>query len=103
VVVAAGRCPFTTDGLLARQCLAEQRRTVGPDSSVRPIPDLGPSAERIAMPGFGTAATLLRGAKWIAAGIIWLPAVKHPELAVALLRYAAVNFNSYSSTPRQDC
>jgi hypothetical protein len=26
------------------------------------------------------------------AGITWLPTVKDPELAVALLRYAAVNF-----------
>jgi hypothetical protein len=55
------------------------------------------------MPGFGTAATLLRGAKWILAGFIWPPTVKHAELAVALLRYVAVNFKSYSTTPQHDC
>ena len=88
---------------LARECLAQQNRTVGPGSSSRPIPDLGPSAESVVLPKEGTVATLLRGAKWIAVGIIWPQAASHPELAVTLLRDAAPNFNSYSNTPQQEC
>lgn len=93
-----------TSAALARECFAQQRQSVGQGSSSRPIPDLGPSAESVALPKAGTVdAILLRGAKWIVVGIVWPPAVKHPERAVRLLRDAAANFGSYSNTPQQEC
>jgi hypothetical protein len=93
-----------TSAALARECFIQQRQSEGQGSSSRPIPDLGPSAESVVLPGAGTVvAVLLRGAKWIVVGIVWPPAVKHPERAVRLLRDAAANFGSYPGARQHEC
>lgn len=101
-IVGIGTYMYSSVGL-ARECLAQQRQSVGLGASSRPIPNLGPSAESVVSPTNGTVAILLRGAKMIVVGITWPPAARHPELAVTLLRDAAANFNSYSNTPQREC
>src|SRR5215469_4942811 len=76
-----------TSAALARECFTQQQQSVGQGFSSRPIPDLGQSAESVVLPkAGGVVAILLRGAKWIVVGIVWPPAVKHPEPAIILLR-----------------
>jgi hypothetical protein len=87
---------------MARECLHEQAD--GHGFKVGKVPGLGPEAESVIMPRPETvAAVLVRGVRMLVVAMIWRFAVRHPVMAVTLLRDAAANFGKFTSAIQPVC